>query len=337
MIVTVTPNAALDVAYEAAGVSWGADNQVSRVRYRAGGRGATVARVLHTFGHDVVAAGLAGGAAGDMIRKDLAQSGIPAEFTGIAGASRRVLAVTDSADGRTTRFREPGPYVTTEELGRFATDYRRLLADAAAVVLCGSLPAGLPPEIYGSLASYAAQAGVPVILSAGGVALRHGAARRPRLVIPDAGCAGSGEPASGEPASGGRAAREPRSGEPRSGEPRPGEAGPAGAGGTAGLLAAGAEAVAEPMARGVRVTTATGQWSASVTTPGAAALNGPEPRSPGALVAGLVPGLLLGWSWADTLRHAVAVAVSADLSGAVDLSAYEDLLDKVEVESPAQD
>ncbi len=62
-----------------------------------------------------------------------------------------------------------------------------MLDGATAVVLCGSLPDGLPAETYGSLVSYAAGAGVPVVLDAGGSALRHGAARRPALIIPDAG------------------------------------------------------------------------------------------------------------------------------------------------------
>ena len=186
MIVTVTLNAALDVAYEAEGLSWHATRDVSRVRHRAGGRGVAVARVLHTFGHEVLAAGLTGGAAGELIREDLGRSGIPVAFTEIGRESRRVLEVTDPVQQRTMRLREPGPYVTTEELGRFAGDYRRLLADATAVVLCGTLPAGLPPEIYGSLATWAAEAGVPVILNAGGSPLRHAAARRPDLVVPDA-------------------------------------------------------------------------------------------------------------------------------------------------------
>jgi tagatose 6-phosphate kinase len=321
VIVTVTLNAALDVAYDVAGVSWESDSEVSRVRYRAGGRGVAVARVLHKFGHDVVAGGLAGGAAGEMIREDLARSGIPGAFTHIAGESRRVLAITDTArGGRTARFREPGPYVTTEELGRFAADYRRLLADAAAVVLCGSLPAGLPPEIYGSLASWASEAGVPVILSAGGSALWHGAARRPGLVIPDVVIPGA-------------------AGSPRSGAagPVPGAAGPeagagglplSGAGADAALLGLGAAAVAIPADCGVRAVTAAGQWSACL-------VSGEAPGSQGALVAGLVPGLLLGWSWPDRLRHALAVAVAADESGEVDLAVYESLLDAVRVEQAA--
>ena len=318
MIVTVTLNAALDVAYEAEGLSWHTTRDVTRVRHRAGGRGVAVARVLHTFGHEVLAAGLTGGAAGELIREDLGRSGIPVAFTDIGRESRRVLEVTDPVQQRTMRLREPGPYVTTEELGRFAGDYRRLLADATAVVLCGTLPAGLPPEIYGSLATWAAEAGVPVILNAGGSPLRHAAARRPDLVVPDAG----DDVMAGEPAGAGAAARA---------DGTDGDA-PASAG---ALLRLGASAVATPSGRQVRVITKAGRWNASLDRPKAdpagGASRGPAPGSLGALVGGLVPGLLLGWSWPDLLQHAVAVAAAADPSGDVNLAEYERLVDAVTV------
>jgi len=301
VIVTVTLNAALDVAYEAEGLAWQATRDVTRVRHRAGGRGVAVARVLHTFGHEVLAAGLAGGATGELIREDLGRSGIPVAFTEIGRESRRVLEVTDTGVGRTIRLREPGPYVTTEELGRFAGDYRRLLADATAVVLCGTLPAGLPPEIYGSLATWAAEAGVPVILNAGGSALGYAASRRPDLVVPDA----DGHPAA---------------------DPAVGEA----------LLRLGAAAVAIPWPGRVAVVTKAGRWNASLDGPGEGppeVTDGTGPESLGALVAGLVPGLLLGWSWPDLLQHAVAVAAAAAPSGDVNLAAYERLVDSVTVRS----
>jgi tagatose 6-phosphate kinase len=297
VIVTVTLNAALDVAYEAEAPSWQQTRDVSRVRYRAGGSGVAVARVLYRFGHEVVVAGLAGGATGELIKEDLGRSGIPVALTGISQESRRVLAVTDTVSGQTMRLREPGPYVTTEELGRFAGDYRRLLSDATAVVLCGSLPLGMPPEIFGSLATWAAEAGVPVILNTGGEALRHAVTRRPDLVVPD----DEGEQA-------GSAAEE--------------------ADGSA-LLAQGAVAVAVPAGDVISVVTKAGQWNA--TLPGLARAAGPS--APGPLVGGLVPGLLLGWSWPDLLRHAVAVAAAADASGHVNLTEYEGLVDQVMVEA----
>ena len=301
MIVTVTLNAALDVAYEAEDVAWQATRDVTRVRHRAGGRGVAVARVLHTFGHEVLAAGLAGGATGELIREDLGRSGIPVAFTEIGRESRRVLEVTDTGVRRTIRLREPGPYVTTEELGRFAGDYRRLLADATAVVLCGTLPAGLPPEIYGSLAAWAAEAGVPVILNAGGSALGYAASRRPDLVVPDADGQQAADPAVGE-----------------------------------ALLRLGAAAVAIPWPGRVAVVTKAGRWNASLDGAGegpAEVTDGTGPESLGALVAGLVPGLLLGWSWPDLLQHAVAVAAAAAPSGDVNLAVYERLVDKVTVRS----
>ncbi len=184
MIVTVTLNPSLHVRYDADRVELGAWNRVSRVRHQAGGRGLAVARLLRTFGHEVVAAGLAGGSAGELIRTELAKAGVATQFTRISAESRRVLQITDSA-GAQTAFGEPAPYITTEELGRLAADYRALLDGATAVVLCGSLAAGLPAETYGSLTSYAVEAGVPVILDAAGAALRHAAGRGPALVIPD--------------------------------------------------------------------------------------------------------------------------------------------------------
>ena len=81
VIVIVTLNTALRVAYTAGDVAADGIIPVSRPRYRAGGRGVTVARVLRAFGHDVLTAGLAGGVSGELIREDLAQSGVPTAFT----------------------------------------------------------------------------------------------------------------------------------------------------------------------------------------------------------------------------------------------------------------
>jgi tagatose 6-phosphate kinase len=333
VIVTVTLNPALHVGYETERLTLGGTNPVSRVSYRTGGRGLAVARVLHTFGHDVVAAGLAGGASGEMIRAELARAGVATQFTWISGESRRVVEVADEGgpgeggpggqSSAITTFCEPAPYITTEELGRLAADYRSLMADATAAVLSGSLPAGLPAETYGSLATYAAEAGVPVVLDAGGSALWHAVTRRPALVIP--------EPQAGDPAE---------------------------------LIAKGAGAVAILSAGQVSVVTGEGRWSAGLAGQPAAAGSAEAPAASGeaaaaacgeapagrasvaaatrvaaaasrdALAAGFVPGIALSWSWPDTLAHAVALAASSDPAGDVDLEAYERLLPRVIVTLP---
>jgi tagatose 6-phosphate kinase len=346
VIVTVTLNPALHVQYEATRVELGAVNSVSRVRYRTGGRGLAVARLLHTFGHEVVAAGLAGGSAGELIRNELAKAAVATQFTRIGAESRRVIDVAGS-DGQTTSFAEPAPYITTEELGRLAADYRSLLDGATAVVLCGSLPDGLPAETYGSLVSYAAGAGVPVVLDAGGSALRHGASRRPALIIPELdgrggqGPDGPGSDGTGSDGAGSDGTRSDRTGSDGT------------AVGEAGLVAAAGSSVVLLAGRGVRALTVEGEWRANLgpaadaagpaASPGGSAGSAGSAVDPAragtglqgafrdALVAGLVPGIALAWSWPDMLRHALALAASAAPGGTADLTAYEALLADVEV------
>jgi tagatose 6-phosphate kinase len=290
VIVTVTLNPALHVRYRTERIMVGDANKVAGVSYRAGGRGLAVARVLHTFGHDVVAAGLAGGASGEMIRAELARAGVATQFTWISGESRRVVEVASEGSGGgvpgtgrkddvVTTFCEPAPYITTEELGRLAADYRSLMGDATAAVLSGSLPAGLPAETYGSLATYAAEAGVPVVLDAGGPALWLGVSRRPALVLP--------EPDDGDPAK---------------------------------LIAKGAGAVATLSGGGVSVTTPAGRWRAELAGQHASVGSRED------LAAGFVPGIALSWSWPEILAHAVALSASSGPAGEVDLDAYERLL-----------
>jgi len=292
MIVTVTLNPALRVRYDVPQVRYGAHNEVSEVSYLAAGRGLVVARILHAFGHEVVAAGLAGSAAGELIKAALARSGVATRFTAIGRESRRVLEVSDRSGALPTAYGEPAPYITTEELGRLAADYRRLMTGAIAAVLSGSLPAGMPPETYGTLASYAADVGVPVVLDADGPASWHGASRRPALVITAA--------------------------------PPPADPG--------ALVAGGVGAVAVVSGHAVQVVTGDAEWLAK--------LDGPHQlaRSRDAIVAGFVPGIALGWSWPDILRHAVALAASeASWSlDEADLAAYERLLPAVVIDRPRQ-
>jgi fructose-1-phosphate kinase PfkB-like protein len=86
---------------------------------------------------------------------------------------------------------------------------------------------------------------------------------------------------------------------------------------------------------GVRAVTAEGEWHASV----GSAADGPATgeRATGrrdALVAGFVPGIALGWTWPDMLRHALALADSVTPDGEADLALYEKLLPEVKLTGP---
>jgi tagatose 6-phosphate kinase len=297
MILTVALNATVNVGYEAEEIAWGAPNHVSRMTSRAGGGSLAVARVLAGLGEDVLVAGFAGGGAGNLIEADLARAGVSTAFTRIGRESRRVIEVLDEAREESTRLSEPAPFITTEELGRFAGEYRKLLPGVDAVVLSGGLAAGLPLDIYASLASYAAEAAVPAIVHAGGPALWRSLDRHPALVLM---ASSAGVPGAG--ASEGPATLVAR-------------------GSKAAAMLSGAALLAAAPALG-------GQWRAALEGyPGLS-------LSADAVVAGLLPAITQGWAWPDALRHAVALGASADLLGEVDLDAY-DLLSPEVVLAPA--
>jgi fructose-1-phosphate kinase PfkB-like protein len=292
VILTVTLNASLQVSYETQRIAWGAANHVSRMFTRAGGGGLTVARVLTSLGAEVVAAGFAGGGTAALIEADLARSGVATAFTRIGHESRRVVEVLDEAREQRTGLTEPAPFITTEELGRFAGEYRKLLSGMDAVVLSGGLPAGLPVDVYASLVSYAAEASVPAIVHAGGPALWHALDRHPALVLA---ASTAGAPGAGIST------------------------------GPVGLVDRGAAAAAMVSGPAVLAATAGPGWRAALDDLPGLSLSGE------AVVAGLLSAVAHGWTWPDTLRHAVALGAAADPAGEVDLDGYELLAAEVTV------
>ncbi len=176
MIVTVTPNTALDVTYTVDGLRPGEVHRVSDVRHRAGGKGVNVARVLHALGADVRAVLTAGGATGSAVVADLAAVGVAAEVVPIGGQTRRTTTVL-ARDGSVTLLNEPGPRLTEDEWQAFAAAVRNRKPDV--LVCSGSLPPGA--------GGYAGLLGAsPSILDTSGEALLDGLAGRPSVVKPNA-------------------------------------------------------------------------------------------------------------------------------------------------------
>ncbi|MFL6055603.1 MAG: 1-phosphofructokinase family hexose kinase [Actinoallomurus sp.] len=168
MIVTVTPNLALDVTYELPELRPGGTHRVETVHARAGGKGVNVARVLRSLGHDVLVVGLAGGATGDAVRADLDAAGLAHDLVPITGETRRTVTVV--AGGDATLLNEPGPVITPEEW----TALQERIPDADVVVISGSLPPGVSADAVARLARRARR-DVPVIVDTSGEALRHAA------------------------------------------------------------------------------------------------------------------------------------------------------------------
>ncbi|MFG1750612.1 1-phosphofructokinase family hexose kinase [Streptosporangium sandarakinum] len=365
-ILTVTLNLALDVTYVADGVDWDGVNRVRSVHRRAGGKGVNVARVLAALGRDVLVTGLAGGPNSRAAEADLSAAGLPAALTPIAAESRATLAVCDPAplpygaapagpvgggpasDGtapawtagpRTALFNEPGPTVTEAELDDFLRDYDRRLGDAAAVVISGSLPPGIPAGFYAELAARARGRGVPAIVDADGEPLRAAPAGRPAVLKPNAeelaralSAADLRAPGGAAETGGAQAGGSEARGTP-AGVPGTGHAPITDALAGAGVLRRdGAESVVVSLgADGLLAVTPEGAWRAAM--PYRVAGN---PTGAGdALVAGLALGLVEGTPWPDRLRRAAALgaaAVAAPVAGDFDEETFRRVLPGIRVD-----
>ncbi|MEI5136748.1 1-phosphofructokinase family hexose kinase [Streptomyces libani] len=301
MILTVTLNAALDITYRVPRLHPHTTNRVTEVSERPGGKGLNVARVLAALGHRTVATGFAGGGTGAALRALLAETEVTDALVPVGGATRRTVAVADAATGDTTQLNEPGPVVSPAEWDTFLGTYRELLADARAVALCGSLPPGVPVDVYARLTRAARSAGVPVLLDTSGEPLRRGLAARPDVAKPNAdelaALTGSTEPL--------RAARDARR--------------------------RGAHAVAASLGPdGMLAVTADGAWQAA---PPRRIAGNPTGAGDSA-VAGLLSGLVEELPWPDRLTRAVALSaatVRAPAAGEFDAATYEELLSRVVV------
>ena len=112
MILTVTPNIALDITYTIDKFELHSSMRVNDVADRAGGKGINVSRVLASLGYESLILGLQGGNVGAAIEADLIASQLPYELVPIVGQTRRSVGIVDRSTGDATVLNEAGPDVS---------------------------------------------------------------------------------------------------------------------------------------------------------------------------------------------------------------------------------
>ena len=185
MILTVTLNAAIDRTLAVPNFHVGRRHRAVEQTQVAGGKGVNVARALKALGRPVLATGTAGGGTGARIIQLLDEEGITNDFVRIDEESRMSTAVIDPTDGITTEVNERGPALSNAERERAVERILYLAQGAQIVALCGSLPRGVPVELYGQLVEELKRLGVTIVLDTEGEPLRVGTRSGPDLVTPN--------------------------------------------------------------------------------------------------------------------------------------------------------
>ncbi|HEY5225127.1 MAG TPA: 1-phosphofructokinase family hexose kinase [Microbacteriaceae bacterium] len=199
MILTVTPNPAIDMTYHVDSFDRGQTLRVDTGISRAGGKGLNVARVARHVGGDAFALTTVGGETGREFEADVIASALPYRLVPVAAATRRSIAIVDAADGSTTIMNERGSALTGPEWRSLLSAAGEQLAAAArpghaqgaqssnrgCLVGSGSLPPGVPEAFYADLVATAAENGVPTVIDAVGPALLNAARAGADVVKPN--------------------------------------------------------------------------------------------------------------------------------------------------------
>lgn len=186
MILTVTPNPALDLTWRIDRLMPGATHRADAGAVRAGGKGLNVARVAHAQGASVLAVSTAGGRSGIELAAELATSGVPHRLVQVAGATRQSIALVDESLGDTTIVNERGVNPSDPEWAALLGEVVDALPGAKVLVVSGSLPPGAPETLLPLLIGTARDAGVPVIVDTSGPAMLQAADAGASVLKPNA-------------------------------------------------------------------------------------------------------------------------------------------------------
>jgi 1-phosphofructokinase family hexose kinase len=185
MIITVTLNAALDKTLEVPNFRVGRRHRSVEQTTMPGGKGVNIARALKRLGAPVIATGLAGGATGNMIVDALNDEAILNGFVRTREESRTNTAVLDPTTGVHTEINERGPAVSAHDLELFRDKLLYLAKGASMCVFAGSLPRGVPPEVYAGLIRELKKQNVTTIVDTEGEPLRLAARAEPDIISPN--------------------------------------------------------------------------------------------------------------------------------------------------------
>lgn len=182
MIYTVTFNPAIDYVVYTDEMKVGSVNRSKNEAIYFGGKGINVSFVLRELGITSKALGFAAGFTGDAIEKGVAEKGIETDFVHLDNGFSRINIKIKSGDE--TDLNGQGPIISDNALKEL---FKKLdgMKDGDTIVLAGSIPATLPPDIYEKILEYLSAKKIKAVVDATGELLLNVLKYKPFLIKPN--------------------------------------------------------------------------------------------------------------------------------------------------------
>lgn len=140
MILCLCPNPSVDKYIWIEDLRPGEINRIGREKSFAGGKGVHVALGIKELGEECAILGFWGGDTGKLIKKTCEEKGIKCFGPSIEEPNRTCLTFRSNGDLDGTELIEKGPFVDSEKVDYFWTEFKRLLKKSSAIVVSGSWP-----------------------------------------------------------------------------------------------------------------------------------------------------------------------------------------------------
>ena len=187
MILTVTANTSIDHILFVPSYTRNKTLRVRECVISMGGKPTDCAWILGEHGIPTLALGFIAGHVGDMVMQMLHEKGVQMDFVTVEGESRRNILIIDDKDQSHTTLTMSTLIVHEQHIAALREKYIVALnrGDISVVVLGGTLPAGMNPDLYADFITLARERDIPTIFDASGKYLEAGIKARPTYIKPN--------------------------------------------------------------------------------------------------------------------------------------------------------
>ena len=184
-VVTLTLNPAIDQTVSVNNFRLDAVNRGQAMQFDPGGKGVNVASFLADAGYAVTATGFLGEENPTLFERLFARKGITDAFIRIPGHTRTGVKIVDEVQQQTTDINMLGQAPPPEAVDVLLAQLEDLAASHEWFVLTGSLPPGVPTDIYATIIQRVQARGKHVVLDTSEAALRAAAPAGPTVIKPN--------------------------------------------------------------------------------------------------------------------------------------------------------
>jgi len=183
-IVTITFNPCIDKSATVSKLIPEKKLSCSEPRFEPGGGGINVARAIKKLGGEATAIYPAGGYTGKFFNELLANEKIPSIIIDVENPLRENVIVMEESSNNQFRFGFPGAELLQHEWGQ-CIDAIDKITDAEFLVASGSLPEGVPDDIFAKLATISKKKNLKLVVDSSKAALKHAVSEGVYLLKPN--------------------------------------------------------------------------------------------------------------------------------------------------------